>query len=551
MSHLLRPIAASLLVAAVAASTACIGEIGSPDDGSEGDDGSDPSGGSGLADPGSALMRRLTNREYAASVHDLLGVDAAAMVATFPDDVRTSGFDNAALTQTIAAAHAERYMAAAKAFAAEVLGAEALRAQVVGCDVDADRAACLDAFVTTFGRRAWRRRIADEEKARLLALVAAEADGDAALAMLLEAFLQAPHFLFRVELGAPSAPGGERPDLVRVGDYEMAARLSFFLWGTTPDDTLLDAAAAGELDSAEGVARMAEEMIGDERVQAAMAGFARQWFRLDALEVAKRDATQFPEFGPELVEAMAAEASQLLHTAMWSEGASFLDVYTSRGGYSNAALAAVYGQGAGDELAALDWGDSADRGGLLTTAAFLTASTRGNATSPIQRGKYVREVVLCETLPSPPANIPELEQQPGQSAADAEAQHTKDPACAGCHVKLDPLGFGLERYDSIGRLRSTYSNGEPVKLEGLVDGMEPGAFAGGVELGALVRESGWAGRCVLEQVLRWGLGRSDESADEETLGALDASFVASNESFRALLVDFTRSDAFRFRRPID
>ena len=548
MSHLLRPIAASLLLATSAMSAACIGDIGSPDANDEGGTGSGPGGGDGIADPGSALMRRLTNREYAASIHDLLGVDAAAMVATFPADVRTSGFDNAALTQTISSAHAERYMTAAKAFTAEVLASPALRDHVVGCDVAADRAACLDAFLTDFGRRAWRRPLADDERTRLLALIAAEPDGDAALAVLLEALLQAPHFLFRVEIGAPSE---ERPDLLRVTGFEMASRLSFFLWGTTPDDTLLDAAGAGELDTAEGVAQMAQEMIADERVQAAMGSFTKQWFRLDALETAKRDPALFPEFGPELLEAMTAEARLLLDEAMWGEGASFLDVYTSRAGFSNAALAAIYGEGAGDELVSVDWGQSADRGGLLTTAAFLTASTRGNATSPIQRGKYVREVVLCDTLPSPPADIPELQQQPGQSAADAEAQHTKDPACAGCHRKLDPLGNGLERYDSIGRLRSEYSNGEPVKLEGMIDGIDPGAFAGGVELGALVRESGWGGRCVLEQVLRWGLGRTDEDADGATLDALDASFAGSQESFRALLVDFARSDAFRYRRPID
>lgn len=162
---------------------------------------------------------------------------------------------------------------------------------------------------------------------------------------------------------------------------------------------------------------------------------------------------------------------------------------------------------------------------------------------------YVREVVLCNPSPPPPASVPLLEPEEGESAQDAFERHTTDPACAGCHLSLDPIGHGLERYDSIGRLRQAYPDGSPVRLEGEIDlDGERRTFLGGAELGRMVAESEDAAQCVVAHAYRFALGRAESTADTCSLHRLDESFAASGQQLPALLLQIVGSDAFRFRR---
>jgi len=198
----------------------------------------------------------------------------------------------------------------------------------------------------------------------------------------------------------------------------------------------------------------------------------------------------------------------------------------------------------------LDWGANPDRGGLFTTAAFLTATTRGNDTSPILRGKFVRESILCQTLPAPPPGIMPLEVMPGQNAADLEEQHTKDPGCAACHLTINPIGNGLERYDGIGALRTKYASGAPVRTDGEVKGIAGSTFSNGVELGKVVAASDLGQACVVTKTFRFAMGRKeDPGADACTLASLGAAFKGASFSFPQLLTAFVTSDAFRYRRP--
>jgi hypothetical protein len=496
-------------------------------------------------DPGPARLRRLTHAEYAATVRDLLGVDPAAHVALFPADVTTGSFDNDSHNQTVSVLLGEGYLAAAQAMAAAVVADPARRDAVLGCD-PASGPECLREAVTRLGRRAWRRPLEEAEVDALVALTASEATPDEQASLAIEALLLSPSFLFRVELGEPTA---DDPALLRLTGYEVATRLSYFLWGTTPDDALLDAAAQGELDEAEGVAERALEMLADERARVALRDFSEQWFRVRDMESQYRDPEAYPGWGPELAGSMRQELALLLDDFMWGDE-SLLGIYTARHGYADARLAELYGlPPGGDEPERVSWADDEQRGGLLTTAAFATASSRAGDTSPVTRAVYVREVMLCDPSPPPPADVPVIEPEEGESAQDAFERHTRDPACAGCHVLLDPIGHGLERYDSVGQLRQTYPDGSPVRLEGeiRIDGT-PVAFAGGVELGQAIAGSQAAATCAVAHTYRFALGRQESEADGCSLERLTESFTASDHAFEPLLLEIVTSDAFRFRR---
>jgi hypothetical protein len=337
---------------------------------------------------------------------------------------------------------------------------------------------------------------------------------------------------------------------VRLTGHELATRLSFFLLGTTPSDALLDAADAGKLDTAEGVAQMTATLIAAPELHTAMHNFTSQWFRTDKLGTLQRSSQIYPVYKPELVTAMSEELSRLLDDFMWKDGTSFMDVYTARYTYASADLAKLYGVSApsGNGFARLDWGASTDRGGLLTTAAFLMGSTRNDETSPIQRGHYIRDVVLCDPLPPPPPGIVPPAIMPGESEADAQQRHSADPVCSSCHKRLDPVGNGLERYDAIGGLRSTYPTGKPVRTTGHIEGIETPDYAGGVELGQVVRDAAKSRECVVDHTFRWALGRLEQDEDFCSLVGLTDEFQSSGFSYAKLVQAFVASDAFRYRR---
>ncbi len=498
-------------------------------------------------DPGPLLMRRLTSSEYRAAVEQLLGIDASAEVALFPADLRRTGFDNAFELQTVSVAHADRYHAAAKSLVGRVFADAPRRAALLGCDPSGtNRASCMRSFVAKLGRKAFRHTLDAEELDAYVAATAGETDPLEGAQLAARALLESPSFLWRVEVGRAQAGS---PYLALTGP-ELAARLSFFLWGAPPDDALLDAAERGDLDTREGAEATARAMLDDPRARVSFERFTDMWFGVDKLQGTSRSASAFPAFGDATKAAMREELHRLFAKHLWSSGVPLLDVYTTRGGWLSPELSAIYGvTGSGDH----DWGSNESRGGLFATAGLLTLTTRNDFTSPIQRGLYVRETVLCEKLAPPVGGVPPISVMPGESQEQAESRHTSDPACTGCHQRIDPVGLGLERYDAIGALRTTYPDGRPVKLTGSVKGLEQPAYAGGVELGRLLRASPESSRCAVQHTLRWALARMEDKAglDACTLEQLGARFSSTNQSFRELVVALATHDAFRFRRPAE
>ncbi len=503
-------------------------------------------------DPGPAFLRRLTNLEYRQTARDLLGVSGDPSTG-FPADVAQNGFDNNAESVTISSYHLESYRDAAEQLAGQALSSATSRASVVGCALDGGdavaRATCLRSFVTSFGRRAWRRPLAKEEGDALVAL-AATASGNpgpyAGASLVIQAALLSPHFLFRVEVGQTDPA---RPGMRKLTGHEVATRLSYLLRGTMPDEALMAAAEQGQLDTAAKVVATATEMFKDPRARVQTRNFFGQWLQMPQLATVERDRVRYPMWTPALGDAMREETSRFVEDAIWRDGVSFLDVYTAPFTFLNTTAAKVYGKMATATWTRVPFTAVDQRGGLLTQPSILTATADQESTLPILRGKFIREALLCQELPPVPAEVPPLPKAvAGESDRKRLERHRSNPACGACHAMMDPLGFGLSRYDMIGALRTVDSNKQPVTGEGSLSGFGASEFDGAVELGRLLHDSPRAAECVVTELFRYTHARKEVEVDQCEVEQVLAAFKQSGHSFRAMLLAFVRSDGFRYRR---
>jgi hypothetical protein len=500
--------------------------------------------------PGPSFLRRLTNEEYNDTLRDLLGetdtIDRAARFDFVPDS-RVHGFASNAENVTMSRVALERYRDAAEAVSESVANDETVRERVLGCDPVSEGSACVSGFVERFARVAYRRELSSEEKGELLALTRND-DVIEGLRLVIERVLLSPHFLFRIEEGVEDP---ERPELLRLSGYEMATRLSYLLLGTTPSAALLDRAAAGALDTAEGVAAVAREMLGDPRAKTAVRRFYDQWLKLDLVPELQRDATLFPDFDAELKAAMREETTRLLESYIWEPGKNFLDVISSPVTFMNEKLADFYGAPPVQGWQLVSYPEGAGRKGLLGHASLLAVSSRADRASIILRGKYVREVLLCTTMPPVPATVPTLPApDPNQSEADRLAQHSTDPGCAGCHNLMDPLGTGLSNFDAVGRFTSVDPQGFPVTTAGVIHGfddLEDPSFDGEVELADKLRALPALPQCVVTQLFRHAFARQERMGDSPLLSSVLETFADSGYDLKELFVAFVTSDAFRYR----
>ena len=483
-------------------------------------------------------LRRLTRAEYARSMQALTGLTVD--VQSIPDDPVIESYDNDAALLTVSALHFDGYVQLARQVADSVAREPERRAAIIGCEpTGADRAACHAKLLTGLGRRVFRRPLTDEESATLMGLGDAVPEADdpyAGLQLMLEALLSAPSFLFRSELGSGS-------DAVRPLDaYEHASKLAFFLWAEPPDDPLLDAAGVGALADPDQRAMIVEAMLADPRARVGLERFTSQWLRLRELDGVIRDAGQYPGWSEQLRTSAREETVRFVAALAWSD-ADFLDIYTAKTSFVDATLAALYGvEAPPDGFAEVDL--PADRVGLLTQASVLNLGAPTWGVAPILRGKYVRDVVLCQPPPPPPANIPPLP-PPDEVSSERERleTHSTNAECSGCHVTMDPIGFGFERYDVIGATREVDLYGVPLTGAGALQGHAPEAFTGPAELAARLHDLPEARRCVVQQAWRYAGGRSVESYDTASLDPLAAAF-AEAPRFVDLIASIATSPGF-------
>ena len=390
----------------------------------------------------------------------------------------------------------------------------------------------------SFGRRALRRPLSDAEVKQYVDQFrpfAIEGQSfDLGVKLVLSAMLQDVEFLYRVEIGTPIA---SLPGVSELNDYEVGTRLSYFITGSTPPDWLLDQADAGGLRTPESRRAAAEKLFADPRARDRVDRFHALWLGYH----------QLPH-SAELVAELRAESRALVEKVVLEDKADYLQLFRSEQTYLTDYLAGHYGYSAPGAASWVSYPD--ERRGLLSHGSVLSSFGKFTDTSPTQRGIFIRTRLLCQVVPKPPPNV-DTDNPPGEASGncktDRYAQHNQG-GCYDCHKLMDPIGFGLERYDNQGRYRTTEAGKPECSIEGTgaIDGI--GDFSGPAELADLAIGSGLLETCVVSQVYRFAVGRREDGDDEPILDELSASFLANGNRFDQLMLDLVAQPSFGFRK---
>jgi hypothetical protein len=408
-------------------------------------------------------------------------------------------------------------------------------------------AACASQIVSKLARRAYRRPVAAQEQdelMRIVTLVRKNGDSfDESIRVALQAMLMSPNFLFRVERQV--AGSGAVP----IEAHDLASRLSYFLWSSMPDDELMQAADSGTLEKPAGFNEQFRRMLADPKSDALIENFVAQWLGLRLLDRRKPDPAHFPTVDDELLDAMRQE-TMLFARAIMREDRSILDFLDGRFTFVNGPLTRFYGIPAvdGEAFQRVEL-DGEKRGGILTQGSILTLSSYATRTSPVLRGKWVLENLLGTPPPAPPQVVPPLEEKNLGVAASLRERleaHRANPACAVCHLPMDPIGFGLENYDASGAWRDR--DGKfPIDSSGALPGGI--SFNGPKELKqVLLSRSDLFVRNFVEKILTYALGRGLESADRKTVDAIVEHARENGYKFSTVVMEVANSRPFKFRR---
>jgi hypothetical protein len=481
------------------------------------------------ASVGVAPLRRLTRSEYASSIQALLGI--AVSVDSLPADERVGAFpSNLAPVATL---DVENYVGAASTIAASAV--TNVTALTGGCDrATLGDAACADRFIATIGARVHRRPLDAAETSAYKSLFTGQANGDFAngIRIVLEAMLSSPYFLYHLE----SRRTASSPDPAPLDGYTRAARLSYLLWGSTPDAALLDAAKSGSLDQPAGMRAQAERMLADPRARSAVATFHLDWLGVDQVDQIDKDPALFPQFTPTLAGAMKDETARFATYVMFDGDRKLGTMLTAPYSFPSGPLLALYGTNAA---------------GILTQPGFLAVHSHQNQSSPVQRGKAVREFFFCDPPPAPPPNVNAVapDPKPGATTRERFAEHVKDPACAACHGLIDGIGLGFEHYDAIGRYR-TEDGGRPVDATGRISGTQDadGPFDGAVDLARRLASSDQVKACVAQKWFEFALGRAPASADACSVESAKKAMNDAGGDLRELVLALVGSDSFVLAR---
>ncbi len=402
--------------------------------------------------------------------------------------------------------------------------------------------ACAQAFIAAFGLRAFRRIVTPNEAINyyeFFALHRTNAGFAAAIERTVRAMLQAPPFLYRLEIGTAQPSGG-----ARLTDFELATRMSYFLWGSAPDDRLLDSAKVGRLAISDGVEAEARRLLADPRGREGLWEFFRQWLALDdGLHVTK-DQKRFPQVTPALRADLAAETRRFVEDVIFDGNGTLQSLLMSRQAFLNADLARLYGVAA----PAMPWQrvelDRGERAGLLTRAAFLFGNSGDTWGSPTLRGKFVFEGLFCLSVPPPPFGIDtRLSTNPSISNRERYEKHLMSPACQACHSLMDGLGFAFEHYDAIGGHRTT-DGGKPIDASG-ESTYPPARFRDAIEMSALLAADRAAGQCWIVQWLQFALGRTLLPVEDCSLALLADRLASPCADLKDSLVSLVSASEFR------
>ncbi len=499
--------------------------------------------------PPSAGLRRLTREEFGNSLRDLLGVTVALELEP---DTRLDGFEKVGAGRVAVSPVGTELYQRAVYQALDSLWADSSKlGLVVNCDPASDPS-CAASVISRFGRRAWRRTLSSDEVTRYVGVANGTGkvlnDPQAGLENALAGLLQSPNFVYRVELGEADPTNSTR---LRYTGVELATRLSFFLTNSTPDEALTSAAEHGELDSPGGISQHTQRLLATPQGHESIRGFARELFNLPAVDTVPKDPALYPELTPTLRASLREEVERMWETAAFAPNHQLLDVLTTRDTFVDDELASLYGlpKPGQSAMAPVTLPDSGQRAGLLGTGAFLAVRAKSNETTPTLRGRFVREVLMCQTVPAPPPNVNTTLPAPPAGVTLTRRQqleaHRASPTCAGCHALMDPIGLALENFDAIGRFRDM-DRGLPIDTTGDLDGAP---FNGLRQLNQLLRDSPSVRSCLLRNLYRYVLGQSEASGGEAWIDELAKKFDESGQHFGDFTLAFVTSDLFRFAAP--
>lgn len=534
------------------------GAVGSG--GSTGTGGSTGNGGSAMAGTGPGAtaqvavmtVRRLNRTEYGNTLRDLLGT-TTDYGAKFPPENLSFGFDNIGEALTVQPLHIELYEESAEAVLNELFArpaTDALRKRILNCDPVSGRA-CMTQAVVALAQYAYRRPVVEAEISGLVDIaqdfVATGGNANDGLKLAFKGVLLSPHFLYRVELDQdPTSPVPHR-----LSGFELASRLSYYLWSTMPDEPLLVDAQGGNLVTDAGLSAQVERMLKDPRSSALILNFVGQWLNLRRADQVKPDYTIFPTFDDDLRASLKAESQNFVNE-LFQQGRPIAELLTAPFTYVNKRLATHYGMPApaGDGFVRVDL-TGTPRLGFLTQASFLTITSNPTRTSPVKRGKWVLDQLLCTPPPPPPPGVDAAGVDMGTMSVRQrlEAHRAKEP-CHSCHAVMDPIGLSFENFDGIGTYRTEDQYG-PIDATGtLTTPQGDVTFLGANELVPVLANDPRLAGCVAQKVLTYAIGRGYSSADVGTVTSVTDAMTASKQGLRGLFASVALSEAFRSRRAV-
>lgn len=480
-------------------------------------------------------IRRLTRSELSRSINEFAAASVVSTSGLTPDLV-VDGFETSAEKLVVGPLLADQLQAAAESIGTAI---GLSPARFGGCSTTTDT--CRDTFIRALGSAAFRRAVDDTELTEyraLYELARAEGHGPAA-ALVAEAMVTSPFFVYRTELGAPAAEGQWQ-----LTDDELAAELAFFLTGAAPDAQLRAAAEAKQLHEPAQLEAHARRLLeGDD----GLGGFVDAWLELDRLDSLPKESMAFT---PALRSAMREEAHRSFAHVV-KTGGTWNELLTARYGIVDRQLAQYYAMpgpaGAGFEK--VDW-PTGRRGGLLTLGAFLATHGKPSGSSPVHRGAVIRARVLCQPTPPPPPNVDATPppEQAGRTTRERFAAHSNSPNCSGCHSMIDPLGFAFEHFDGVGQERSM-DNGLPVDATGTLIATTPAdvTFDGARALSEAIAASAEGKACFVTQVMRFGLGVSGQRDPFTCVGTTVARSMEQTTPLRDVVLAIVKADGFRRR----
>lgn len=497
-------------------------------------------------DPGRVTIRRLNRVEYNNTIKDLVGVDFQP-AKDFPSDDVGYGFDNIGDVLSMSPLLTEKYLDAAEKIVNQAFKTPDLRKRLMprqGGPGPGNRNAMYD-NLKDFATRAYRRPVSDEEVRKLLRFVMlAREQGDApdvGQRLAFTAALISPHFLFRIE----KEPGKDG----LITQHELATRLSYFLWSSMPDEELFKLAGANKLREPDVLEAQVKRMLKDNKARALAENFAGQWLNIRGLSAFEPDPKRFPGFNANLRNAMLRE-TELFFLHVVREDRSVLDFLNADYTFVNGQLARHYGiEGIkGDSFQKVSL-TGTRRGGVLTHASVLAATSNPTRTSLVKRGKWVLENILGTPPPPPAPDAGELPSD-GESKLSLRQQvelHRKNPACATCHARMDPIGFALENFDAVGAWRTKDGKFDIDSSGTLPDGK---SFNGPAEFRKILMEKkDQFVRCLADKMLTYALGRGTERSDRCFIEQISKETIRAEHTFSSLVLAVVKSDPFQKRSP--